>query len=109
MLVRARLDEGRLSAGHGRALLGASDPEGLAARVLKEGLSVRQTEALARAGGKRTRRSADPNILHLEKRLGDATGLKVAIRAKGETGRVILTYRNLDQLDDVIARLERRG
>ena len=112
--LRNLVDEGRLSAGHGRALLGARDPEGLASRILDEGLSVRETEALAHAGDSGRKRSGkssgnvDPNIRDLEKRLGEATGLKVAIRSKGEAGRLVLTYRTLEQLDDVIARLEGR-
>ena len=110
--LRDLIDEGKLSAGHGRALLGAKDPEGLASRVLDEGLSVRQTEALVRAGGRKrsgiSSRNVDPNTRDLERRLGEATGLKVAIRSKGEAGRLVLTYRTLEQLDDIIARLERR-
>ena len=110
--VRKLINEGRLSAGHGRALLGARQPGALAARILKEGLSVRQTEALVRSQDQRksrTRRTrtTDPDIRALERRLGEATGLKVAISPKGETGRLTLTYRTLQQLDGIIARLER--
>ena len=110
--VRKLINEGRLSAGHGRALLGASQPEALAARILKERLSVRQTEALVRSQDQRSGRSGrtrqvDPDIRALERRLGEATGLKVAISPKGEKGRLTLTYRTLQQLDDIIARLER--
>lgn len=110
--VRKLINEGELSAGHGRALLGARQPEALAARILKEGLSVRETEALVRnprhrGGGSGRTKSVNPDIQALERRLGEATGLKVAISPKGETGRLILTYRTLRQLDDIIARLER--
>ncbi len=110
--VRKLINEGRLSAGHGRALLGARLPGALAARIVREGLSVRQTEALVRSQGQqggRTRRtrSGDPDIRALERRLGEATGLKVAISPKGEAGRLTLAYRTLQQLDDIIARLER--
>ena len=110
--VRKLINEGELSAGHGRALLGADHPEVLAARILKEGLSVRETEALVRGHRQRRRnagrtRSVDPDVRALERRLGEATGLKVAIKARGEAGRLTLTYRTLEQLDDIIARLER--
>ena len=110
--VRKLINEGELSAGHGRALLGALQPEALAARILKEGLSVRETEALVRnhrhrRGGSGRTKSFDPDIRALERRLGEATGLKVAISPKGEAGRLTLTYRTLQQLDDIIARLER--
>ncbi len=111
-LVRKLINEGQLSAGHGRALLGARQPEALAARVVREGLSVRETEALVRnhrqhRRGSRSTKSVDPDIRALERRLGEATGLKVAISPKGEKGRLTLTYRTLAQLDDIIARLER--
>lgn len=110
--VRKLINEGELSAGHGRALLGACQPEALAARILKEGLSVRETEMLVRnhrqrGSGTRSTKSVDPDVRALERRLGEATGLKVAISPKGESGRLTLTYRTLQQLDDIIARLER--
>ncbi len=110
--LRKMVNEGQLSAGHGRALLGARQPEALAARILKERLSVRQTEALVRSQDQGTDRSSrtrpvDPDIRALERRLGEATGLKVAISPKGARGRLTLTYRTLQQLDDIIARLER--
>ncbi len=108
--VRKLINEGQLSAGHGRALLGAGQPEVLAARILKERLSVRQTEALVRSHRRRgsgPTKSVDPDVRALERRLGEATGLKVAINPRGETGRLTLTYRTLEQLDDIIARLER--
>ncbi|MDE0415639.1 MAG: ParB/RepB/Spo0J family partition protein [bacterium] len=110
--VRKLINEGELSAGHGRALLGTRQPEALAARILKEGLSVRETEALVRnhrqrGSGSRSTRSVDPDVRALERRLGEATGLKVAITSKGERGKLTLTYRTLQQLDDIIARLER--
>lgn len=119
--VQAMLDEGRLSAGHARALLGADDPAGLAEIVIEKGLNVRQTEALVRAGGVETEEapaptatsapprasgSTDPNTLDLERRLSDALGLKVEVRGSGEKGRLVVHYKTVEQLDDVIAKLE---
>ena len=108
--VRAMLDRGQLSAGHGRALLAAAQPLALARRVLDEGLSVRQTEALA-AGRPRApaRRPAggDADTRALQDRLVAAVGVKVEIVGRGEKGRLALFYQSLEQLDAIVARLER--
>ncbi len=114
--VRVLLERGKLSAGHGRALLAAADPGGLAETVVRLGLSVRETEARARAPAgepgrerRRTRRDdgEDADLRALRTRLAEATGLKVEIARKGEGGRLILHYSAPEQLDDAIARLER--
>ncbi|MEM7119935.1 MAG: ParB/RepB/Spo0J family partition protein [Pseudomonadota bacterium] len=122
--VQAMLDEGRLSAGHARALLGADEPTELAEIVIDKGLNVRQTEALVRAGGveiedaeeppapvatpaaPRASGPVDPNTLDLERRLSDALGLKVEVRGSGEKGRLVVHYTTVEQLDDVITKLE---
>ncbi len=119
--VQAMLDEGRLTAGHARALLGADDPVPLAEVVIDKGLNVRQTEALVRSGGvdvddtpppaetpamPRATGSPDPNTLDLERRLSDTLGLKVDVRGSGEKGRLVVHYKTVEQLDDVIAKLE---
>ena len=56
------------------------------------------------------KRSAEKNAdtLALEKRLSDALGLVVSIDARGESGVVSIRYRNLDQLDDLARRLEKK-
>ena len=105
----------RLSAGHARALINAEDPATLAKRVIQEGLSVRQTEELARAAGVPTRpqvklrkvkASKDADTVALEKRIGDVLGLKVAIdhRPNG-SGTLVVRYSDLDQLDGVVKKL----
>ena len=115
--VKALLENGSLTAGHARALLGAADAPGLAREVVAKGLSVRETEKLVASGGAgkgrggRGNRKAqdtapDADIRDLERRLGERTGLKVTIKARGERGELVLAYSNLDQLDDVIAKLE---
>ena len=105
---------GRLSAGHARALITAPNPDELADTVIKSGLSVRQTEALARqaAEGPKTAkakpaidRSAD--TVALEQDLGDALGLKVEVRDKGGKGELVIRYGALEQLDDLCRRLTR--
>ncbi len=116
--VRRLLDDGTLSAGHGRALLGAADPEALARKAVSGGLNVRQVERLARegaAGGgrgaKRRRRDAaetapkSADLAKLKEELEQATGFAVSIVDRGESGQLRIDYRSLEQLDFLIARL----
>ncbi len=112
--VLAVLRAGRLSAGHARALVTASDPEGLAKKVIAKGLSVRETERLAQAAadtGGRTGRQKPParkdaDTLALEKELSDRLGLQVDVRHKASGGgEVRVAYRSLEQLEAVCARL----
>ena len=106
---------GELSAGHARALIGAKDPEALAKQVIAQRLSVRQTEELAHEAGvpsrpqvktRAPRQAKDADTLALEKRLSDVLGLGVTIEHRGDAGTLQIRYRNLDQLDDVMRRLE---
>lgn len=105
--VRQLLQTGALSMGHARALIGSPDAPALAERVVRQHLSVRQTEALVRAQSstgsspRRAKLSRDPNVAELELKLADALGMIVQI-ASGETagkGRMIVDYSTLDQLD----------
>ncbi len=114
--VRELVIEGKLSMGHARALLKSDDMSELAAQVVKKGLSVRQTEALARKG-KALRKStvrtdqvfegASADIKAIENHLGDLLGLKVQILQKDNkgAGAVTFEYKSLDQLDMLCQRL----
>lgn len=108
--VKQMVNEGALSAGHARALIGMEAPEELARDIVRRGLSVRQTEKLAKDNGSGvTRRSEpvarDPNIAALEDDLSQLLGLKVAIKTRGEGGSLDIVYETLEQLDDVLHRL----
>jgi ParB family transcriptional regulator, chromosome partitioning protein len=113
--VKTYLSEGKISAGHARALLGQPDPEAFARAIVEQGLTVRQVEALAQERAARAGRSApsrarlakDADTVALEKRLSDALGLVIAIDHRGEGGQLRIRYKDLDQLDEVIRRLER--
>jgi ParB family transcriptional regulator, chromosome partitioning protein len=109
--VQHLVRSGELSAGHARALIGRADAAALAARIVKEGLTVRQVEALSqgRAPAKaKPRRSKDADTRAAEAELADALGLDVEIRAgKGETGELRIRYASLDQLEDVRRQLLR--
>lgn len=112
--VREHVREGRLSAGHARALLKTSDPSGFAATVIAKGLSVRDTEALSKAdkgGGKTETKSADDKDVDtkaLEMDLQRALGLDVDIRhVNGKGGEVRIKYAQLEQLDEICRLLSR--
>jgi ParB family chromosome partitioning protein len=111
--VKAYVREGKLSAGHARALLGQADPEKMARVIVEQGLNVRAVEAIAqelagRATPKRRPRvDKDADTMALEKRLSDELGLSVAIEHRGQGGELKIRYRSLDQLDEVVRRLER--
>jgi ParB family chromosome partitioning protein len=117
--VKAHIHAGRLSAGHARMLIGLDNAAELAQDIIERNLNVRQVEALAqqRAGrdGKSPARRAragagkDADTLTLEKRVSDALGLSVSIDHRGESGVLHVHYRRLDQLEDVLRRLERAG
>lgn len=101
--VRDMLGRGSLTAGHARALLTADDPVRLADLVVTRGLNVRQTEALAAsAGTERERKAVDPETRSLAKNLSDHLGLRIAIEHRGRSGKVTISYRDLDQLDGVV-------
>jgi ParB family chromosome partitioning protein len=112
--VKRSVVSGELSAGHARALLSVSDPEGVALEVKSLGLTVRDTEAIAqsqaegagRAPRSRGRSEKDPDTRALEKALADVLGLKVAIDHRGEGGELRIRYRSLEQLDDLCRRLK---
>ncbi|MBO9446059.1 ParB/RepB/Spo0J family partition protein [Ruegeria sp. R14_0] len=120
MDVQTLVIEGKLSAGHARALITAENPSELAKIVVKDGLSVRATEALVKKhqqgdapqAAPRSRNlnaGKDADTRALEKDLSAILAMKVAInhKAGSETGQVVLTYENLDQLDDLCAKLSR--
>jgi ParB family chromosome partitioning protein len=118
--VQTFVRSGKLSAGHARLLVGVPDAEQIAWRVMQFDLSVRALEDELRAdrerhpipvpGGKsaRARKAAvkDADTRALERRLSDALGLQVTIDHRGEGGVLQIRYRDLDQLDAVLRKLE---
>jgi ParB family chromosome partitioning protein len=109
--VRKCLEEGALSAGHARALLGAADPAALAEEVVRRGLNVRATENLVRRGlaqpAPRPKPSRDADTLALERDLSAALGLRVTLALKSRGGSLTLHYASLNQLDRILALLRR--
>ena len=108
--VKTMLQDGRLSAGHGRALLGAADPVRLAQDIVALGLNVRQAEHLGKGrparGRPARRREKDTNTLALERDLTAALGLVVTIQDRSPRGGgVTIKYDTLEQLDELCRRL----
>ncbi|MEO1309925.1 MAG: ParB/RepB/Spo0J family partition protein [Pseudomonadota bacterium] len=121
--VRDKVNAGALSMGHARAILSAPDPAALAERVVKRGLSVRETERLAKAdaeqpagGGdkssgrgpaplteKEIRKDADTRALEAD--LAASLGLAVDLAHGSRGGVLSIKYATLEQLDDVCRRL----
>jgi ParB family chromosome partitioning protein len=110
--VRDLVRSGELSAGHARALIGRPDAEALAARIVKDGLSVREAEALTQEhqpAKSKHKKSKDADTRAAESELHEALGLEVEIKkGKGEKGELRIRYSSLDQLEDVRHRLLRR-
>ncbi|NBW07923.1 MAG: ParB/RepB/Spo0J family partition protein [Caulobacteraceae bacterium] len=108
---------GKLTAGHARALITAPNPGELAEQVFKEGMNVRQAEALARRAAEGPKpASSKPaaaagegsaDVQALEQDLADALGLKVQLADKGGKGEITIRYGSLEQLDDLCRRLMR--
>ena len=114
--VKDLLQAGDLSAGHARALLNADDPAAVAKEIVTKKLSVRQTERLvksakvtkdgaAEAGRPSPASRLDPDTAALERDLSMLLGLKVSIAFRGSGGAVTIHYKTLEQLDDVLNRL----
>ncbi|MCW5724523.1 MAG: ParB/RepB/Spo0J family partition protein [Maricaulaceae bacterium] len=109
--IRTYLAEGELSAGHARAIASVPNAAALAARIVREGLSVRAAEALAaetrqapeRKGGAKPQKDADTRALEAD--LSARLGLEVSIKGQGESGALTIRYRKLEQLDDLCRRL----
>jgi ParB family chromosome partitioning protein len=108
--VQAYLADGRLSAGHARALIPTEDPLKLARIVVDKGLSVRDTEKLAKSGSAMPRAprsegssEKDADTRALEQDLSANLGMKVVVShdAGKENGIITISYKSLDQLDEL--------
>lgn len=110
--VRSLLLRGDISMGHARAIATSPHASEIAARIVKEGLSVRQVEQLARAdkpprprSSSGTPRPVDADLAALDRQLGDLLGLRVKVAHGKNGGTVALHYSTLDQLDMICQRL----
>jgi len=105
------IEDGKISMGHARALIGVPNAIELADEIINKKLSVREVERntskYKKTKNKKT--SKDPNIIDLEKELSEKIGLKTSIHfnEQGSSGSITLYYSDLDQLDDIMKRLKK--
>ena len=106
--VKKMILEGKLSAGHGRALLASKNPIKDANKILNEGMNVRSTEKIHKNNNKKNNAKwKDANTLALEKDVSEALGYSVDIDYidANKHGTIKISFKNLDQLDDIVHRL----
>jgi ParB family transcriptional regulator, chromosome partitioning protein len=108
--IQNQIEKGELTAGHARSLIATEAPQDLADKIIKLNLTVRQAEDLARENGHTAAKAAKPekdaDTRALEKTLSQTMGLSVAIKHKDKAGgSVVINYKTLDQLDEIIRKL----
>lgn len=110
--IATLLEEGRLTIGHARTLIGLENSEDFAKKIIKDQLSVRQTEALVKKlrsndsflkEKKYVKQKKDRDTLNLEKTLSLQTNFEITIEhgKYKESGQLIFNYRDLDELDKI--------
>lgn len=111
------LSDGKLSTGHARALITSDHASDLAKQIVAKGMSVRDTERLVKKAAQgpteakpRTSRAAvekDADTHALERDLSAAMGMKVSVDHKDgtEQGQIVISYKSLDELDEICRRL----
>jgi len=109
--VKAWIREGKLTAGHARTLLSEADPVTRARELIEGAMTVRQAEQRSvlkkKPGGKPAK---DPNIADLEASISNRLGLNVQIIHKGDKGgEMRISYKTLEQLDELTRRLSKSG
>jgi ParB family chromosome partitioning protein len=110
--VKAMIRNGQLTAGHARTLIGVDDPDARAKEIVAGAMNVRQAEQRSKpkASKARPQDAKDADTKALESSLTNVLGLKVQILHKAdESGELRIAYKTLEQLDDLIRRLNRVG
>ncbi|GJD93927.1 ParB/RepB/Spo0J family partition protein [Methylobacterium iners] len=112
--IQERVAAGEITAGHARALLSVKDPEAVSRRIVAEGLSVRDVEALVATPEAETPRAArargkarSPETRNLEQAMARALGVPVSLRAaNGGPGEIRIRYETADELDGLCRRFK---
>ena len=110
--VLTLVEQGLLSAGHARTLVGLPNAKDLAKKIVEKKLSVRQSEALVKLYRSKKNlklvAKRDVNILELERSLENKTGLTISIlNKKDNSGKISFEYKNIDQLDRLVDIIKR--
>jgi ParB family chromosome partitioning protein len=107
--VKHFLREGKLSAGHARALVNQNNAEGLAEKIIRQGLNVRQVEKLVQAPAKKTvsdssnRSLEDDEQSHLKDMVSKLFGLKTELMFKNsKAGKVVIHFNTIEELDQLL-------
>ena len=108
--VLSIVEQGDLSAGHARSLIGLNNSFEIARKIVQKKLSVRQSEVLVRQFRNKKIKlvsKKDSNVLDLQKDLEEKTGLNVSINnKKNNSGTISFEYQDLDQLDKLISTIK---
>ena len=107
--IQKLLEEKKLNVGQARPLIGNPNSSALAKVILSKNLNVRQVEDLLKESVQaknNNKKESDINILNLEKEIEANCGLKTSIKDKNGRGKIIFTYKNLDQLDELISKIK---
>ena len=112
--IKDEMAEGRLSAAHGRTLVTVEDEDVrkvLCARIIKEGLSVRETEKLVSEPGEGKKRrpaakTKNPDVARVEEELKEVLGTRVAINQNGKKGKIEIEFFSKEELDRLIELLK---
>ncbi len=111
--IKELINNRLLSAGHARSLIGCKNPLSLAQKIIREGLNVRQTEELvsrvknSNIKSEKIKKIKDNDLLEIEKKITEKIGIKVKINTgKNGKGKVILNYKDLSELENIITKLE---
>jgi len=112
--VQALVNEGNISAGHARSLVGQDNAEALAKQIMSDNLSVRDIENMMRQDKRKataptqSKEEKNVNTIALEQEMSRILGMNVTIKSsKNNSGHVKIEFKNLDQLDDVLHRLSK--
>lgn len=110
--IQGYVSRGTISVGHGRALLSLQDEKEqgqLCDRIIKEGLSVREVEAIVSTVGARRavplQRQKGTHIQELEDRLRERLGTMVTITERNGKGKIIISFKGLDQFERIMERI----
>jgi ParB family transcriptional regulator, chromosome partitioning protein len=108
-LTQTFVVDGRISAGHARALLSLDDPDAVAQRIVDDGLSVRDVERLVATKdvvpNPRKLVEKDADIKKIEAELADALGVAVSVTARGEMGAINIKFTSTEQFDAITRKL----
>jgi ParB family chromosome partitioning protein len=109
--VRSLIEDGKLTAGHARTLVAADSPAELADQIIKLGLSVREAESLVRDASpssrpRKTRPEKDADTKAIELSVTQALGLKVLVDHRTSGGTVTISYKTLEQLEEICRKLQ---